>query len=256
MTAETETETKTQTWTAETATAAQAEPGTAGTATAAQAEPGTAAQAEPGTAGTGSAAADGTVGRLPTGAPGELLRAHDLPEGGRVTVRVLDPDADLDVLHAWVTQPRARFWGLGELSRTELRDLYAYVGSLPTHHAFLVRWDEHPVVLLQTYEPAHDPVGESYAVQPGDVGMHLFLGGRGPAGTDLWRVLGAVLVEFLFADPWVRRVVVEPDVANERAHARMRALGFETTEQVRVGEKDALLAFLTRERAEVLLARG
>ena len=243
MTAETETET--QTWTAETGTA---ETGTA--------ETGTAEPAGPGTGGTGTAAADGAVGRLPTGAPGELLRAHDLPGGGRVTVRVLDPDADLDVLHAWVTQPRARFWGLGELSRTELRDLYAYVGSLPTHHAFLVRWDEEPVVLLQTYEPAHDPVGESYAVQPGDVGMHLFLGGRGPAGTDLWRVLGAVLVEFLFADPWVRRVVVEPDVGNQRAHARMHALGFETTEQVRVGEKDALLAFLTRERAEVLLARG
>ncbi|MCB7137482.1 GNAT family N-acetyltransferase [Cellulosimicrobium marinum] len=211
--------------------------------------------AEPTRTSTTDGAPDDVVtGWLPTGAPGELLRAHDLPGGGRVTVRVLDPDLDLDVLHAWVTQPRARFWGLGELSRTELRDLYAYVGSLATHHAFLVRWDEEPVVLLQTYEPAHDPVGEAYAVLPGDVGMHLFLGGRGPRGTHLWGVLGAVLVDFLFADERVRRVVVEPDVANALAHGRMRAMGFETTEPVRVGEKDALLAFLTRERAAGALA--
>lgn len=208
---------------------------------------------------TGRPAADAgpgaAVGRLPTGAPGELLLVRDLPGAGRLTVRVLDPDADLDVLHSWVTRPWARFWGLGDLTPHALRDLYAYVGSLPTHHAFLVRWDDRPVALLQTYEPEHDPVGECYDVLPGDVGVHFFLGDRGPRGTDLWAVLAAVLAEFLFADPAARRVVVEPDVANVRAHARMRALGFELGEPVRVGDKDALLAFLPRDRATTLAER-
>lgn len=202
----------------------------------------------------GATPAGAVVGRLPTGAPGELLLERAVPGAGRVSVRVLDPDADLDVLHAWVTRPWAGFWGLGDLPREELRDLYAEVGSLPTHHAFLVRWDERPVALLQTYEPEHDPVGACYDVLPGDVGVHFLLGGRGPRGTDLWAVLGAVLVEFLFADPAARRVVVEPDVANARAHARMRALGFEIGEPVRVGDKDALLAFLPRDRATSLAA--
>jgi RimJ/RimL family protein N-acetyltransferase len=192
-------------------------------------------------------------GRLRTGAPGELLLTHDAPGGGRLTLRVLDPDADLDVLHDWVTQPRARFWGLAELSRAELRDLYAYVGSLPTHHAFLVRWDETPVALLQTYEPEHDPVGEAYPARPGDAGAHFLLGARGPRGADLWGAVGPLLVGFCFADPRVDRLVVEPDAANERAHARIRALGFEVADRVRVGEKDAVLAFLTRERARDLL---
>jgi RimJ/RimL family protein N-acetyltransferase len=193
-------------------------------------------------------------GRLLTGAPGELLLTHDAPAGGRLTLRVLDPDADLDVLHDWVTQPRARFWGLAELSRAELRDLYAYVGSLPTHHAFLVRWDDSPVALLQTYEPEHDPVGEVYPALPGDVGAHFLLGARGPRGADLWGAVGPLLVAFCFADPSVDRVVVEPDAANARAHARMRALGFEVADHVRVGEKDAVLAFLTRERARDVFA--
>ncbi len=30
-------------------------------------------------------------GRLPTGAPGELLLSHRAPGGGRLTLRVLDP---------------------------------------------------------------------------------------------------------------------------------------------------------------------
>jgi RimJ/RimL family protein N-acetyltransferase len=218
---------------------------------------GPATAARPGTAAPGPTAPGRTAprgGRLRTGAPGELLLAHDAPGGGRLTLQVLDPDADLDVLHDWVTRPWAGFWGLAELSRTELRDLYAYVGSLSTHHAFLVRWDETPVALLQTYEPEHDPVGEAYPVRPGDVGAHFLLGARGPRGTDLWGAVGPLLVAFCFADARVDRVVVEPDAANARAHARMRALGFEVADRVRVGEKDAVLAFLTRERARGLLA--
>lgn len=201
----------------------------------------------------GPVSAPSGTGRLRTGAPGELLLVHDGPGGGRLTLRVLDPDADLDVLHAWVNEPRARFWGLAGLPRTELRDLYAHVGSLPTHHAFLVRWDGEPVALLQTYEPGHDPVGEAYDVEPGDVGAHFLLGARGPRGADLWAGVGPLIVAFCLADPRVERIVVEPDAANERAHARMRALGFETAGRVRVGDKDALLAFLTRERARGLL---
>ena len=192
-------------------------------------------------------------GPLRTGTPGELLRTHTAPDGGELTLRVLDPDADLDVLHAWVTRPSARFWGLGGLTRSELRDLYAHVGSLPTHHAFLVRWDADPVALLQTYEPAHDPVADAYVVRPGDVGAHFLLGGRGPRGSRLWDALGPLVVGFCLDDPRADRVVVEPDTANDRAHARMRTLGFEVAEPVRVGDKDALLAFLTRERARPLL---
>src|SRR5690606_25029633 len=133
-------------------------------------------------------------GPLRTGTPGELLRTHTAPDGGELTLRVLDPDADLDVLHAWVSRPWARFWGLGGLTRSALRDLYAHVGSLPTHHAFLVRWDAEPVALLQTYEPAHDPVADAYVVRPGDVGAHFLLGGRGPRGTRLWDALGPLVV--------------------------------------------------------------
>ena len=191
---------------------------------------------------------------LAAGARGAVVDERFVDGLGLLATCVLDPDADLDVLHDWVTQPGARFWGLAELPRTELRDLYAYVGSLPSHHAFLVRWDDTPVALLQTYEPEHDPVGEAYPARPGDVGAHFLLGARGPRGTDLWGAVGPLLVAFCFADARVDRVVVEPDAANARAHARMRALGFEVADRVRVGEKDAVLAFLTRERARGLLA--
>ncbi|GIG23463.1 acetyltransferase [Cellulomonas chitinilytica] len=182
--------------------------------------------------------------RLAAGSRGEVVHARVVDGLGNVRVRVLDPDADLDTVHGWVTGPGTRFWGLGDLPRDELRDLYAYVDSLPTHHAFVVTCDDEPAALLQTYEPAHDPVGDTYDVLPGDVGVHLLVGRAGRAGFAT-RLLGA-LVEFLFAQPGARRIVVEPDVRNDRVLARMRRLGFVVGPVVRLPHKDAQLAFLDR----------
>ncbi|WP_433586041.1 GNAT family N-acetyltransferase [Microbacterium hydrocarbonoxydans] len=184
--------------------------------------------------------------RLVTGA---LVHATDSTLG-RIEFSVLDPVGDLDLLHEWVTRPSSRFWGLAELSREELRDLYLFVDGLPSHHAFLVRRDGRPIVLLQTYEPENDPLGEVYDVQPGDVGLHFFLGDRGdPVRHFSWHVTD-VIAAFLFSRPEVDRLVIEPDVRNERAVARAVKSGFELGPLVSLPDKTGRLAFLTRERWE------
>lgn len=166
------------------------------------------------------------------------------------THRPVDPVGDLDLLHAWVTQERARFWGMTDHTRDEVGEVYAYLDSLGTHHAYLVhehRADTVPVAVFQTYEPEHDPVGEVYDVQPGDLGVHLFVGPgeRRPGFTgSLVRYLLGVVLE----DPSVRRIVVEPDVLNERSVGRFRREGFEAGPVVDLGHKTAQLAFLPRPR--------
>ncbi|GAA1974991.1 GNAT family N-acetyltransferase [Isoptericola halotolerans] len=189
--------------------------------------------------------------RLLTGAPGEEVWR----DGAGTTVHVLDPVADVDVLHAWVNRPHAGFFGLGGLSRDELRDTYLFVDSLPTHHAYLVRAAGEPAALVQLYHPEDDPVAAAYDVEPGDVGAHFF---KGSDELD-WTVFGAALLAFAFACPGARRIVAEPDVRNRPAIARMAALGFELAGEVHFdsphGPKDARLGFLPRARATSLLAR-
>ncbi|HWI32486.1 MAG TPA: GNAT family N-acetyltransferase [Microbacterium sp.] len=184
--------------------------------------------------------------RLATGRPGELCFTEIDPALGRIDITVLDPEADAGIVHAWVTQPRARFWGLGHLGRDELSELYAYVDSLPSHHAFLIRRDGTPVALLQTYEPENDPVGQSYRVEPGDVGVHFLLGARGAPVSGFTTRLTAVITRFMFAQPGADRIIVEPDVQNEAALTRMARLGFEQGPEIDVDGKRARLAFLSR----------
>ncbi|NGO42702.1 GNAT family N-acetyltransferase, partial [Streptomyces ureilyticus] len=110
---------------------------------------------------------------------------HEQAVDGLGTVRVLrvEPKADLDVIHGWVTAERARFWGMGGFSKEQVLQTYELLDSLDTHHAFLAVLDGVPAALFQTYEPTADRVGECYEAEARDIGVHLLIApARGDGG--------------------------------------------------------------------------
>jgi hypothetical protein len=180
---------------------------------------------------------------------------------GTVCVLRLDPQADAEVVHSWVSEERAAFWGMNGLSRDQVAGIYAHLDTLDTHHAYLVRRGGVPVALLQTYEPEADRVSECYDVEPGDIGVHLLLapadveGGRSGWTSGLLKAITSYVLIGLDR----RRIVIDPDVANEKAVARFVRHGFEAgplvtlpeidLPDVYLPEKKAQLAFLRREVA-------
>ncbi|MEU9588166.1 GNAT family N-acetyltransferase [Streptomyces sp. NPDC048193] len=189
---------------------------------------------------------------------------HEQTLDGFGTVRILplDPTADAGVIHRWVSEERAVFWGMNGLTRDQVTGVYAHMAGLDTHHAFLVVKDGEPVALFQTYEPEADRVSECYDVEPGDVGVHLLLApaasedGARPGWTA---ALSGALVAYVLLGLDRRRIVVDPDVRNDKAVARFLKQGFTTGPRVvlpevdlpdvYLPEKEAQLAFLRREVA-------
>ncbi|MFI1227505.1 MULTISPECIES: GNAT family N-acetyltransferase [unclassified Streptomyces] len=166
---------------------------------------------------------------------------------GTVRMRVVDPAADAEVLHSWVTQEHARYWGMLGADQERVRDIYGYVDSLATHHAYLVHLDDRPVALFQTYEPEHDPVGECYEVQPGDFGVHVLIGPPvGPAAPGFTGTLLGFFLGHLLEDRSRTRIVAEPDSRNDRAIARFLRTGFVKGPEIELPEKRARLVFLDR----------
>lgn len=199
---------------------------------------------------------DGRLIGVPAGDPrpgagGEPMEGIAYQERlvGLGTLRLvpLDPDQHLDLVYRWVTAPRAQFWGMTGYTREQVRDVYAFLAGLPTHHAYLLVLDGAPVGIFQTYQPEADPVGEVYPVQPGDVGIHLFLAPprQRPVPGFTGAVAGA-LTRYVFGVLEATRIVVEPDVRNARALRRWRRLGFRFDAEVELSEKRAQLAFLPR----------
>ncbi|MGN9805851.1 GNAT family N-acetyltransferase [Micromonospora sp. L32] len=175
---------------------------------------------------------------------------QDIPGFGELRLVVVDPAAHAELLHGWVTQPRARFWGMGGYTVDEVREVYAFIDGLTTHHAYLIMLDGTPAGLFQTYQPEADPVGERYPVQPGDIGMHLLFAPAPEAPRGLATAAFPALARFLFRDPTRQRIVVEPDVRNHRSLRLFERVGFTFDEEIEMPDKRARLAFLTRSRFE------
>jgi penicillin amidase len=171
---------------------------------------------------------------------------EELPGLGTFRLNRLDPVADLDLVYRWVTEPRAVFWGMTAHSPELVQEIYEFLDGLETHHAYLMRLADTPIGIFQTYEPAADPIGQHYPVREGDFGIHLFLAPADPPIPGFTAAIACALLRFAFAGPGIRRILVEPDVRNERALARWHRLGFVFDNQVTTPEKTAQLAFLDR----------
>lgn len=176
------------------------------------------------------------------------VREQRIEGFGTVRLRPVDPVADAGTIHTWVTQERARFWGMGDADRARVVEIYSYLDSLSTHHAYLVHRDDRPVALFQTYLPEHDPVGEYYDVQPGDFGVHLLIGPtEDGAEQGFSGALVSAFLSFVLADPTRRRIVAEPDTRNPKAIARLLRSGFVLGPEIELPEKRAQLVFLPRD---------
>ncbi|MFF5307450.1 GNAT family N-acetyltransferase [Streptomyces sp. NPDC013161] len=181
------------------------------------------------------------------------VHAQHIPGFGTVRVLPLDPVADAPTIHRWVSERRAAFWGMNGLTQAQVTEIYAHMDTLDTHHAHLVTRDDEPVALLQTYDPAADRVGDCYAVEPGDIGIHLLLAPAGPDGDRPgWSaaVMG-VLASYVLLGLDRRRIVVDPDVRNEKAIARFLRQGFVTGPRVVLPEVDIPDVFIPEKRAQL-----
>jgi RimJ/RimL family protein N-acetyltransferase len=171
----------------------------------------------------------------------------------------LDPApaaGDVEVVHAWAVEDRASFWMMQDHSLEEVREVYRWIQDQPTHAAHLVRRGDEPVALFQTYDPRAEEVGEHFDVLDGDLGVHFMLAPATTAERGFTASVVGFLVSWVFADPAVRRIVVEPDARNAKAVALVERLGFELGPVVTLSTKPARLAFWTREAYESVFSKN
>lgn len=177
---------------------------------------------------------------------------HVVEGFGTVGIAPVDPAADAALIHGWVTQERARFWGMAGASLELVREIYEDVDRRTTHHAFIVSREGEPVALFQTYDCAEDRVGECYDVQPGDTGVHLLISGSGGAPERGFSAgLMTAFFAFVFSDGVTRRVVAEPDARNTKALARLERTGFVLGPEVVLPEIDLPEVYLPAKPARL-----
>ncbi|AGJ55095.1 GNAT family N-acetyltransferase [Streptomyces sp. NPDC053741] len=180
---------------------------------------------------------------------------------GAFSVRPMDPSpgrrgdgkdgrSDSELVHEWVTHPRSAFWMMGDARLEDIEREYTAIAAHPHHDAFIGLHEGRPAFLMERYDPTEVELEGLYEAEPGDIGMHFLVA---PPETPVHGFTLAVIttvMETLFADPGVRRVVVEPDVTNHAVQALNKAVGFEVIREITKPEKQALLSACTREQFE------
>ncbi|MGO4461309.1 GNAT family N-acetyltransferase [Streptomyces sp. M-16] len=169
---------------------------------------------------------------------------------GTFAIRPLDPFADAELLHGWVTDPKAAFWMMQDATLTEVEREYVRITTHEHHQAFIGLHEGRPAFLMESYDPAHLELVGLYDAEPGDVGMHFLVAPTDTPVSGFTRAVITTVMASLFADPANLRVVVEPDVRNKAVHALNEAVGFVPEREVVKPEKTALLSFCTREQFE------
>ncbi|TDC00776.1 N-acetyltransferase [Micromonospora fluostatini] len=175
-----------------------------------------------------------------------MVFRRDDPRLGEFALRTLDPDADAALLHRWVTHPKAAFWLMQQADLATVAQEYRRIADHPHHDAYLGLWRGRPTFLAERYDPAHVDLVGRYDRQEGDVGMHFLCAPPEQPVSGFTRAVITTVMAWLFADPAVRRVVVEPDVRNTAVHALNAAVGFTVVGPVTLPTKEALLSTCTR----------
>lgn len=160
--------------------------------------------------------------------------------------RLLRIPEDIPMLHRWFTQPRAAFWLMQDKTESDVREVYQRMMDSGSATAYIGWLGEQPAFLAECYDPAQDRIRAFYRVQPGDLGMHIFIAPPTRRVTGFSRTAFHALMRFMFEHLGAQRIVVEPDATNHKVHALNRSAGFVYDRDVAFPEKIASLAFCTR----------
>jgi siderophore synthetase component/RimJ/RimL family protein N-acetyltransferase len=191
------------------------------------------------------------AGMATTPDPASTIVSH-----GDFSIRRLCLPGDIEVLHRWFSEPRARFWGMQDKTSVELERFYEALLDSGHVCAYLGMHDDAPAFLIESYEPAYDEVAEHYAVEPGDLGMHVFIAPAVRPVHGHTRKVFAAVMAFMFDTLGALRVVVEPDIDNQKIHVLNKAFGFVYTKTVAFRAKRASLAFCTRQDFSLAVQQG
>ncbi|WP_082383106.1 GNAT family N-acetyltransferase [Frigoribacterium sp. RIT-PI-h] len=177
---------------------------------------------------------------------------------GLVTIEPFAADPYAVCLRRWLAHPASAAWQMAGLSTDEVRAYLAAIEADPHQQAWLGRVDGEPTFFVETYDPAEVLLTEVHDAEPGDVGMHLLVAPpRGQRVHGLTSAVMASVVDFVFEIEQARRIVVEPDVANDRIAAKNDEVGFRALGEAELSAKPARLSVLTRhDRAASHLAPG
>jgi RimJ/RimL family protein N-acetyltransferase len=173
--------------------------------------------------------------------------AEELGLNPWIDIRPLDVKNDIAIIHSWFLLDYAAFWNMQSMTIEEVQQFYSEVQKQSHTEAFVGFYKNRRSFLMECYRPECDEVGKHYQFKPGDIGMHFMVGPPETRVSGFTRDVLRHVMAFLFYEKKASRVVVEPDIRNDKVHRLNAFVGFRYHDIIQLEKKQASLGLCTRE---------
>ncbi|HEY0610754.1 MAG TPA: GNAT family N-acetyltransferase, partial [Chitinophaga sp.] len=176
------------------------------------------------------------------------LYTKQVPELGSFSFRPLQIEKDIALVHNWVNRDYAKYWQMQHTTVEQVKAAYTAITQGKHSQAFMGFYNGTPAFLWESYWAMNDPIAKYYEAREGDYGLHLLVA---PVETPIHHFTLHILktiIDFMLTNPAVERLIVEPDVRNEKMHVLTKRVGFEYLQEIQLPQKTAYLAFCTTEQ--------
>ncbi|WP_163411515.1 GNAT family N-acetyltransferase [Flavobacterium ajazii] len=167
-------------------------------------------------------------------------------ENVTITLRPVDPDRDLEMLHEWFHREHAlKIWQMN----WPIKDLELFYRTLlpgDVSHSYIGEANSVPTFNMEVYWANRDIVGGYYDSLPSDYGTHLFIA---PTDSKL-KFTSAVtqsMMDFVFAESKVGKMVGEGAIDSLASMINKAQMGFKIQKVIEMPHKKANLNFCYRE---------
>jgi siderophore synthetase component len=167
-------------------------------------------------------------------------------EDVEITIRPLDPDRDLEMLHEWFHREHAlKIWKMN----WPIRDLETFYRTLlagDVVNSYIGEANGVPTFNFEVYWACRDLLGGYYDALPTDYGTHQFIAPVDPKLKYASPSTQSIL-DFVFAEPKVGKMVGEGSVDSMASIMNKAHVGFKIERVIELPDKKANLNFCYRE---------
>ncbi len=186
--------------------------------------------------------------------PGAIYQEYFPLMKRTIWARKVDLALDTDIIHDWMNRDHvSEFWNMG-WPKEKIYDYLKSCQEKDNFDCYIAFIDDEPMGYFELYHPHTDPVGKTFDVQDGDLGLHVLIGEKKFQRRYIIRI-STMMMRLVFSHhPDAERIVGEPDVENTQIHGVMKFVGFRFDRNVTLPDKTGALHFLNRKDFE--LAHG
>ncbi|ASK29215.1 siderophore synthetase [Chryseobacterium sp. T16E-39] len=175
-----------------------------------------------------------------------VLRRYFEKEDVTITMRPINLDEDLEMLHEWFNREHAvKVWQMN-WPIDELETYYRLMLPNDEGHSYIILSNDEPSCNIEVYWPCKDIVGDYYDVLPTDYGTHQFIAPTDPKKKYVSPSTQS-MVDYVFAQPQVGKMVGEGSVDSRASMMNKAHVGFKVDKVIEMPHKTANLNFCYRE---------